>query len=129
MSIATFGLDEKKELYLGAFDGMIYKFMKTSPTAVVDNFASPTGFTLSQNFPNPFNPSTTIEFAVGTNGHASLRVFNVLGQEVAMLFDDVAQAGRVYPVKFDASHLPSGLYFAKLEAGKQQLKRKMMFVK
>jgi hypothetical protein len=108
-----------------------------SSAAEVEVGLAPSEFKLEPNFPNPFNPSTTIEFTLGMDGHASLRVYNVLGQEVATLFDDVAQAGRVYPVKFDASRLPSGVYFAKLEArqtnggqaGKQQTIRKMMLLK
>jgi hypothetical protein len=108
-----------------------------SSAAEVEVGLAPSEFKLEPNFPNPFNPSTTIEFTLGMDGHASLRVYNVLGQEVATLFDDVAQAGRVYPVKFDASRLPSGVYFAKLEArqtnggqaGKKQIIRKMMLVK
>lgn len=56
LSIATFGLDENKELYLGAFDGKIYKFVKTSLTAVVENAGPAANLFLSQNYPNPFNP-------------------------------------------------------------------------
>jgi hypothetical protein len=86
-------------------------------------------FKLESNYPNPFNPTTTIEFTLAEDGRALLRVYNMLGQEVAKLFDGEAQAGRVQRVKFDASGLPSGLYFAKLEAGKQQMMRKMMLMK
>ncbi|MEK7670568.1 MAG: T9SS type A sorting domain-containing protein, partial [Bacteroidota bacterium] len=86
-------------------------------------------FKLESNYPNPFNPSTTIQFTLAEDGKASLKVFNMLGQEVARLFDGEAQAGRVQQVKFDASRLPSGLYIAKLGAGKQQMLRKMMLIK
>ncbi|MBI3006254.1 MAG: T9SS type A sorting domain-containing protein, partial [Ignavibacteriales bacterium] len=94
-------------------------------------------FALEPNYPNPFNPSTTIQFTVGTHGRASLQVYDVLGQRVATLFDNDAEPGRLYQVKFDASHLPSGVYFARLDArqtdggqaGKQQTMRKMLLVK
>ncbi|MBF8296887.1 MAG: hypothetical protein HW389_3432 [Bacteroidetes bacterium] len=89
----------------------------------------PAEFSLLQNYPNPFNPSTTIQFMLAEDRKATLKVFNILGQEVATLFDGEAQAGRVQHVKFDASQLPSGLYVAKLEAGKQQMMRKMMLLK
>jgi hypothetical protein len=86
-------------------------------------------FQLESNYPNPFNPSTTIQFMLGDDGLTSLRVYNMLGQKVMTLFDGNAQAGRLYQVKFDASSLPSGLYFAKLESGKQQMMRKMVLMK
>jgi hypothetical protein len=86
-------------------------------------------FKLESNYPNPFNPSTTIAFTLADDGKATLKVFNMLGQEVATLFDGEAQAGRIQQVKFDASRLPSGLYFAKLESGKQQMLRKMVLMK
>ncbi|MBI3006239.1 MAG: T9SS type A sorting domain-containing protein [Ignavibacteriales bacterium] len=86
-------------------------------------------FRLESNYPNPFNPSTTIAFTLAEDGKATLKVFNMLGQEVATLFNSEAQAGRLQQVKFDASQLPSGLYFAKLEAGKQQMMRKMVLLR
>ncbi|HLF20843.1 MAG TPA: T9SS type A sorting domain-containing protein [Bacteroidota bacterium] len=86
-------------------------------------------FKLESNYPNPFNPSTTIQFTLAADGNATLKVYNMLGQEVETLFDGEAQAGRIQQVKFDASRLPSGLYFAKLEVGKQQMMRKMVLMK
>ena len=129
LNISSFGVDQNRELYLSAYNGKIYKFVKTSSTAVVENFAPPAGFMLSQNYPNPFNPSTTIQFTLAEDGKATLKVFNILGQEVATLFEGEAQAGRTQQVKVDASRLPSGIYFAKLEADNQQMMRKMLLVK
>ncbi len=129
LNISSFGVDQNRELYLSAYNGKIYKFVKTSSTAVVENFAPPAGFMLSQNYPNPFNPSTTIQFTLAEAGKATLKVFNILGQVVATLFEGEVQAGRTQQVKVDASRLPSGIYFAKLEADNQQMMRKMLLVK
>lgn len=74
----------------------------------------PSGFRLDQNYPNPFNPSTTLRFAVPENGAASLKVYDNLGREVAALLNGRIDAGS-YEVKFDASALSSGLYYARLD--------------
>jgi hypothetical protein len=86
-------------------------------------------FELASNFPNPFNPSTTVQFTLENDGVATLTVYNLLGQEVMTLFNDNAQAGKLYQVKFDASRLPTGLYFAKLQSGNQRMMQKMALVK
>lgn len=89
----------------------------------------PQGFTLSQNYPNPFNPTTNIEFTVPSNGRATLKIFNAIGQEVATLFNGEAEAGKYNMVQFNASGFATGLYFSRLEfGGKVQLK-KMLLVK
>ena len=85
--------------------------------------------TLSEAYPNPFNPSTNIEFTLADNGPASLKMYNVIGQEVATLFAGVAEAGRIYQATFNAANLPSGLYLARLESGKMNLVRKLTLVK
>ncbi|MFZ1977221.1 MAG: T9SS type A sorting domain-containing protein [Bacteroidota bacterium] len=74
---------------------------------------APTHYSLEQNYPNPFNPSTVITFSVGTYGHTSLRVYDMLGREVATLINQEISAG-TYNVKFDASKLSSGVYFYRL---------------
>ena len=90
---------------------------------------APQEFALVQNYPNPFNPSTTISFSVPENGRATLKVLNILGQEVATLFDRAAEAGVQQRATFDASNLPSGMYFARLEFGKQASVKRMLLVK
>lgn len=72
-------------------------------------------YTLDQNYPNPFNPSTTINFSLAVDSKVSLKVFNVLGQEVASLLNGQMSAGS-QKVSFDASSLNSGVYFYRLEA-------------
>jgi len=71
----------------------------------------------------------TLSSIVPENGKASLKVFNMIGQEVAILFDRTAEAGRLYRSTFSASFLPSGLYFYRLEFGNQSIVKRMMLVK
>jgi len=88
----------------------------------------PDGFSLNQNFPNPFNPSTTISFSIPDEEKVSLKVFNSLGEEVADLVNETKPAGN-YSVSFDASRLASGIYFYKITAGNFLQTRKMILVK
>jgi len=88
---------------------------------------APKIFALSQNYPDPFNPTTNIEFTVPNDGHAILRIYNTLGQEVAKLFDDEATAGTNHQVQFNGSNLASGIYFSRLEFnGKMQVKKMLL---
>jgi hypothetical protein len=90
---------------------------------------APKEFNLVQNYPNPFNPSTTIEFSVPVDGLATLKVFDMLGREVATLFNGESKAGYYNRVVLDASRLASGLYFSRLEFGGKQILKKMVLMK
>jgi len=94
---------------------------------LVDNL--PNGFVLEQNYPNPFNPETAIKFALKEDTKATLKVYNVLGAEVATLFDGIAEAGRYYDLRFNGSEFPSGVYTYKLEAGNTVSVKKMLLLK
>lgn len=85
-------------------------------------------FTLEQNYPNPFNPSTRITFNLPMLGNYSLRVYNTLGQEVSVLFNEQMTVG-TYSYTFNASNLPSGIYFCRLAGEGMTLTRKMNLVK
>lgn len=85
-------------------------------------------FSLEQNFPNPFNPSTTINFTLTRADVTALRVFDVLGREVAVMNFGRMDAGR-HTVSFNGSSLSSGVYFYKLESGAQNATRKMLLLK
>ncbi len=97
-------------------------------SAVTPGSAIANSFELRQNYPNPFNPSTRIEFAIPKQSNVELRVFNVLGQEVATLVNENLAAGS-HAVTFDAKNLASGLYFYRITAGQFTSVRKMMLVK
>ncbi len=98
-------------------------------TLVPNNKIVSAAFSLSQNYPNPFNPSTMIQFIVPSNGRAVLKVFNVLGQEVATLFNGEVAAGVNHQVEFNASNLASGVYFSRLEFGGNVQMNKMLLLK
>ncbi|HTP79448.1 MAG TPA: LamG-like jellyroll fold domain-containing protein, partial [Bacteroidota bacterium] len=95
----------------------------------VDVGSAPRIFTLSQNYPNPFNPTTTIEFTLEHDGHVTLKVYDILGREVATLLDESRNAGEYQQVVFDGSRFSSGIYFAFLQSGGKQLIKKMLMVK
>ncbi|MCF6271442.1 MAG: T9SS type A sorting domain-containing protein [Melioribacteraceae bacterium] len=85
-------------------------------------------YSLSQNYPNPFNPSTVINFSIPESGLVTLKVFNILGQEVVELVNDVKSAG-TYEVSFDASGLTTGMYVYKIQSGNYTATKKMMLIK
>ena len=109
----------------------------TGVSGVADRKVStPTAFQLNQNYPNPFNPTTNISFTVPEEGKATLRIVNLLGQEVGMLFSGNVGPGRTYKSMFHASGLPSGVYFSRLDfqpsgssASSKELMRKMTLLK
>jgi hypothetical protein len=86
-------------------------------------------FALSQNYPNPFNPTTTIEFSLAEKSKVLLKVYNVLGQEVATLLDGEMQAGILHRVPFNASRLSSGIYFYRLETKDNVQLKKLVLMK
>lgn len=100
----------------------------TDESGFVDATDQPTSFDLAQNFPNPFNPSTTIAFELAQPSTATLTVFNLLGETVATLVNEPLAAGR-HQVTFDAGRLASGVYMYRLEAGEYNALRKMILVK
>jgi len=93
-----------------------------------ENNLIPTKYELAQNFPNPFNPSTKINFAIPKQAMVTLKVFDILGREVAVLVNDVKQPG-YYTLDYDASHLASGVYFYKLTSGTFTEVKRMVLVK
>ncbi len=98
------------------------------PTDVEDENPVPDKFILNQNYPNPFNPSTTISFNLPNTNLVTLKIFNPLGQEVAILYNDILHAGP-HNFTFNASELPSGVYFYRLEAGSFAQTKKMILLK
>ncbi|MBN2102963.1 T9SS type A sorting domain-containing protein [bacterium] len=94
----------------------------------VEDIAQPDEFALAQNFPNPFNPSTTIQFNLLQKSAVKLTVYDVLGNEVATLVNDVRQAG-LNTVTFDGSNFSSGVYFYTLETATEVITNKMMLMK
>lgn len=91
--------------------------------------SAPCVFALHQNYPNPFNPSTQIRFSVESTGPATLEIYNVLGQKVATLFAGIAESGRDYTLRLDASDLATGMYLYKLTSGARSEVKRMLLVR
>ncbi len=83
---------------------------------------------LAQNYPNPFNPATIINYQLGNDGFVSLKVFNSLGEEVAVVIDDYQSAGN-YKITFNGNDLPSGMYVYQLKSGNYSESKKMLLLK
>ena len=98
------------------------------PTSVESDRQIPKEFCLYQNYPNPFNPNTKISWQSPVSGHQTLKVFDILGNEIATLVDEYKSAGN-YEIRFDASGLSSGLYFYRLQAGSFIQTVKMILLK
>jgi len=94
----------------------------------VENRFAPDNFILAQNYPNPFNPSTRISFGIPEKSNVMLRVFNLIGEEVATLASGVYEAG-TYSFDFDASNLPSGIYVYALQTENSVISKKMTLLK
>ncbi|MBI3111107.1 MAG: T9SS type A sorting domain-containing protein [Ignavibacteriales bacterium] len=120
-------------VYVGHFNATavpaVIRFIKGFGVSVErDDNIVPTGYTLSQNFPNPFNPSTKIQFEIASAGVTTLKVYDLMGREVSTLVNRMMEAGS-YTATFDAARLPSGTYVYVLTSGAQRLSGKMMLLK
>jgi hypothetical protein len=93
-----------------------------------DNSETPVSYNLSQNYPNPFNPSTVISYSIPNESNVSLKIYNLLGQEVKTLVDE-SKAPGTYKVNFNAGDLSSGIYFYSLHAGNFYQVKKMILIK
>jgi len=89
----------------------------------------PQELTLSDAYPNPFNPQTSLQFTVPEDGRTSVRVFNMLGEEVQVLFNEGAKAGQRYTVEFNGAKLASGMYIVRLEYAGEQIARRILLTK
>jgi photosystem II stability/assembly factor-like uncharacterized protein len=113
--------------YAVGTNGTIIKY--EIPTGGIDEESlTSKEFTLSQNYPNPFNPTTRIKFSLPQVSNVELKVFNILGNEVTTLINEEKPAGS-YEVEFDASLLPSGVYFYQLKAENYITTKKMILMK
>lgn len=99
----------------------------TVPTSV-DNNELPARFVLNQNYPNPFNPQTSIRFGLPAASNVSLKVYDLIGRQVATLVNEQLAAG-YHTVSFDGSRVATGIYFYRIEAGEYQEVRKMILIK
>ncbi len=135
LKVDNTGLTSGRYLMTDAMMIMINR--KLSPDVIIssvrepgvnENLSKPQGFLLYDNYPNPFNPSTKISYAINHTGDVSLRVYNVLGKEVASLWSGHQQAGN-YQFTFDSTGLQSGVYFYRLQVNNVSQTKKMIVLK
>jgi hypothetical protein len=100
-----------------------------SSTAVIGQSETPRTLLMVQNYPNPFNPTTKITFSVSVMGKTTLKIYDVIGREVAELFNGQAQPGQTYIKEFNASRFASGVYFSVVQSGSQHVVSKMLLMK
>jgi hypothetical protein len=110
----------------GATAADVYQFTATILSATRN--PSPRAFLLEQNFPNPFNPSTTIRYSLGRAAHVKLVIFSILGQQVATLVNETQESG-YHAVKFDGSRLATGVYFYRIQAESFVQTKKFLLLK
>jgi len=113
------------------FDNVIaatLNWMNISSVTPANQRSLPASVALRGNYPNPFNPTTTIAFDLASPAHVTLRVFDILGRSVATLMDQPLGAGS-HSAVFNGSHLASGVYLVRLEAGSVMLSSKMVLMK
>jgi hypothetical protein len=97
-------------------------------TTVNDEKNLPLEYSLSRNYPNPFNPSTIIKYSLAQSVRITLRIFDLLGREVVKLIDEEKPAGE-YVTNWNASSYPSGVYFLRMQAGQFSETRKLLLMK
>jgi len=121
----TIALAERREL----FAQNLIEWLST-PVSVEDNEIGqhPASFELSQNYPNPFNPATIIKYQVPSALQVSIKVYDLIGKEIAVLVDEVKEQGQ-YQISFDGQSLASGIYFYKMTAGEFTSVKKMSLLK
>jgi len=117
-----------KAVHMSKFGGGRGHISSTTGVGLENLKGIPTKFALEQNYPNPFNPTTKIRYSIPETGFVSLKVFNILGSQVATLISQNQKAGN-YEVEFNAQNLPSGIYFYTLESNNVVLTKKMLLVK
>ncbi len=112
----------------GTANGIMNIYKDSTATGVEQLSENPQAFKLYQNYPNPFNPSTTIKFDLPSSGYTALKVYDMLGREVARLVNEELSTGS-YEYTWNAQSFTSGIYFYELKTKEYSLRKKMMLIK
>ena len=115
-------------IYAGTQSGSVFKSINPMTAVIQIKSNIPVAFELKQNFPNPFNPATTINYSIPQSGFVTIKLYDILGRQVATLVNDNKPAGN-YSAKFDGSKLVSGVYFYRMEAGSFSQTKKLLLLK
>ncbi len=127
-SVSQDAIRQLGERFRGRVDQGLLVALSSTAVASPSSAASEASGDELSSYPNPFNPSTTIQYRLSNDGPVTLKVYDVLGREVISLVDEVKSAG-TYTVTWDASRMPSGIYFTRLEMAGKALVKKLMLVK
>ena len=129
MNINAMVIDQKGYLYVGTAGRGLFRTIESTVLSVREiSNNMPERFLLAQNYPNPFNPVTRVEFQIRNRGFVTLKIYNILGNEVATLVSEELQPG-TYSTSWDASGYPSGVYFSRLQSGSFVQSRKIVLLK
>jgi hypothetical protein len=120
-------LSNNQSVYAGLWESEFWGHLKT-PTKNEDEDNIPVGYSLEQNYPNPFNPSTKISFSLPQNTQLKMTVYNVIGEQIATLFDGEMTAG-IHQIEFNAEGLSSGIYFYRVETAAYSQTKKMILMR
>jgi hypothetical protein len=127
-AIKDFDHDGEDELFLGSGDHLYFYHLQRAATGTTQDNPLPNAYRLSPNYPNPFNPTTTIQFELPKASHVSLDIYDILGRKIATLVDLKQEAG-IHSVIWNGSNNPSGLYFYRLKANDFNETKKMLLLK
>lgn len=131
-SVTEVRADGSKALELtlpnGVYSYRAFRFPWTSTPTTAPTTGTPIAIALNQNYPNPFNPSTTIRFSLAQTSHATLKVYDILGREVAILIDGNLSAGS-YTQEWSARGFASGVYMYKLQTGASSQLKKLLLLR
>ncbi len=106
----------------------VWRFKTVNPLGIEDEYLMPSEYVLEQNYPNPFNPSTNFRFKIAEAGLTTLKIYNLLGQEVAVVLSEFMNPG-TYDFRFDATDLSSGIYFYRIRVNDFSASKKMILVR
>ncbi len=124
----NWAMDSSGALYCGTTTGKVYRGSFSTSSIEVLNVNNLLKFLLKQNYPNPFNPSTQIKYLIPKSSFVTIKVYDIVGREVATLINEEKPEG-IYKVEFNGSNLASGIYFYKIEAGNYSAVKKMILMK
>jgi hypothetical protein len=124
----SFVINSLGEIFAGTSGGYVFRSVNSTTSIIGLNNRAPSVFVLTQNYPNPFNPTTTIKYSIPKLSFVTIKIYDVIGSEVATLVNEEKPFGN-YELNWSAANLPSGVYFYQLKAGNYINIKKMILLK